>query len=208
MRLYRSCSDLPIYNFHKMMETGNYAYLTFKWDEHSEVKYNKEEVIKVWGGIYNEYCKITNNNKAIQFYRENQRLAFLHLKKEVGSRILTQIALREMKPKTLIGYIDALRNLGFKYEGNEKTHHKIKDLDRQLRAMNNQIELLSDSIEKMKSKGEAVPFSKEIVKVEQALGRNIVDPKITSTEKWVYLIEEIKELNEQRRKQLAKHGRK
>ncbi len=190
------------------METGNYAYLTMGWDEYSEVHYDKEEAIKVWGGIYNEYCTLTNNTKAIQFYRDNQRLAFLHLKKETGSRILTQIALREMKEKTLKGYIDALRNLGFKYDVYEKTPEKIKDLDRQLRAMNNQIDLLADSIEKMKAKGEAVSFSKEIVKVEQALGRNVVDPKTTSTEKWVYLIQEIRELNEQRRKQLSKYGRK
>ena len=190
------------------METGNYAYLTWEWDEYSEVHYNREEAIKVWGGIYNEYCSLTNNTKAIHFYRDNQRLAFLHLKKETGSRILTQIVIRDMKPSTLKGYIDALRNLGFKYDGYEKAHEKIKDLDRQLRAMNNQIELLSDSIEKRKTTGEAVPFEKEVVKVEQALGRNVVNPKTTSTEKWIYLIQEIREMNEQRRKQLAKHGRK
>ena len=53
---------------------------------------------------------------------------------------------------------------------------------------------------------EYVPFEKELVSVEQALGRNEVDPKKTSVTKWIFMIEKIKEIIEQQRKQSIKRN--
>lgn len=206
-RLYRSCEDLPIYNFHRFMQTSEHGYLVVGW-EYGEVKLDQEEVDRVWGGIYNEYCTLTSNNKAITYYRSVQRLMYLRTRKEIGARILIQISIRNMKPKIFIGYVDALRDWDFKYEGEKRDQNKIKDLGRQIRACDNEIGLLQDKLSRMVESGEGMPFEKELVKVEQALGRNAIDPRKTSVKKWVFLLDEIKEINQQRRKQMAKNRKR
>lgn len=190
------------------METGNYCFLVKDWNEENEIEINKEEALSIWGGIYNEYCKLTSNNKAIEYYRTSQSIAYLETRREVVGRILVQLTMRTMKPEIFKEYIETIRRFDFVYEGDLPDVKKLEDLSRQIRAANNEIELLKDTLQKLVSTGEGLPFEKELVKVEQALGRNIIDPRTTSVKKWVYLLEEIKEIVEQRRQQAAKNGRK
>lgn len=208
IKYYRSCEHLSIYRFHKIMETGNYCFLVKDWNEENEIEINKEEALSIWGGIYNEYCKLTSNNKAIEYYRTSQSIAYLETRREVVGRILVQLTMRTMKPEIFKEYIETIRRFDFVYEGDLPDVKKLEDLSRQIRAANNEIELLKDTLQKLVSTGEGLPFEKELVKVEQALGRNIIDPRTTSVKKWVYLLEEIKEIVEQRRQQAAKNGRK
>lgn len=207
VRYYRSCDELWIYNFHKIMSTGNYAYMVIGWDEYSEIEYDKEEAIKIFGGIYNEYCKLTANNNAIRYYRTVQRLSYLKMRREVAARILVQITMRKMKQKIFMGYIESLKSFGFKYEHEKWDLNGIESLSRQLRASANEIGLLENEIKEITTTGEYVPFEKEVVQVEQALGRNMIDPKSTTVAKWWYMIEQIREISEHRKKQMAKHGK-
>lgn len=201
LRYHRDCDSLSIASFTKIMETGEYRYLIMSWDGISELKYDRDEAARIWSGIYNEYCELTSNNRAIHYYKDAQRLVYLETRKYIGERFLVQLAIRQMKKKTQDEYVSRLRDLRFTWSDQWDKRKNIDDLSRQIRAAENEIGLLSDSLKKMSSNEETMPFEKQLVKVEQALGRNVVDPWKTSVKKWVFLLQEIKEINESRRKQ-------
>lgn len=204
IRFYFSCDDLPIYHFHKIMETGNYCYMVTSWDEQSEIKFDRDKAVERWGQIYNEYCKLTSNNRAIMYYRKAQELIFLETRNEVCGKMMVQMSMRNMKHEIFLDYINVLRSFKIPYEKDVKDLKCMENAARFLKASKNNIDLLRDELEKMVEKGEHTPFEKELVSVEQALGRNEVDPRKTSVTKWVFMIEKIKEMVEQQRKQAAK----
>ncbi len=204
LSFYFSCDDFPIWNFHKIMETSDYSYLVVDWDGIEVLPIDREKAVVRWGQIYNEYCRLTSNNKAITYYRNSQRLLWLETRSEVCGKMLVQMAMRVMRPEMFLEYIKVLRNFQIPYEKDVRDVKLIEDAVRFLKATKNQIDLLRDEIKKMIKTEEYVPFEKELVSVEQALGRNEVDPKKTSVTKWIFMIEKIKEIIEQQRKQSLK----
>lgn len=206
VKFYFSCNDFPIYNFHKLMETSDYSYLVVDWDESEKIEINRELAVERWGQIYNEYCKLTSNNKALMYYKNAQRLIFLETRQEVCGKMLVQMAMRKMREEMFLEYIKVLRNFQIPYEKDVMDIQCMNNALSFLKGAKNQIELLRNEIEQMVEKGEHVPFEKELVSVEQALGRNEIDPKKTSVKKWIYLIEQIKEMVEQKRKSMAKRN--
>jgi hypothetical protein len=204
LRFYFSCDDLPIWNFHKIMETSNYSYLVIDWDGFEKLTIDQEKAVERWGQIYNEYCRLTSNNKAIAYYRNRQRLLWLETRFVVCGKMLVQMAMRNMRAEMFLGYINVLRDFKVPYPKDVKDIECIENAGRFLKATKNQIELLRDEIEKMTETGEYVPFEKEVVDVEHALGKNEIDTKKTSVSKWIQLINKIKEIVEQQRKQSLK----
>lgn len=201
MRFYRNCSELYIYHFHKIMETSDYSYLVREWDEESPIEFSESERLeaaKIWGGIYNEYCGLTENNKALRYYSLSKRLLYLETRREVCGRLLTQMVMRKMERKTFKAYADQLREWELPYQGDKFDIAQLEEMDRHLRASENEIGLKRDELEKMKSSGEAMPLEKQVVQVEQALGRNLIDTRKTTVVKWVYLMDEVKSVTEAR----------
>ena len=204
IRFYFSCDDLPIFNFHKIMETSDYSYLVVGWNEYDKLTIDRDKAVEKWGQIYNDYCKLTSNNKAIAYYRNSQRLLFLETRQEVCGKMLVQMAMRDMRPEMFLKYIEVLRSFDIPYSTDEKNLRDMEDAVMFLKASKNNIELLRHEIKTMVETGEHIPFEKELVSVEQALGRNEVDPRKTSVKKWVYMIEEIKRMAENQMKQKNK----
>jgi len=207
IRFFRNCEELSIYAFHKIMEKSDYSYLVRGWDEYSEIKFDREEAVKIWGGIYNEYSKLTSNNKIIRFYALTKKLIYLETRKEIGGRLLSQLILREMDKETFGEYVQALKDWGFPYSKKERNLDELEKMSRLLRAADNEIAITKEKIKDMREVSEEIPFEKQVVKLEQALGRNSVNPRETSVKKWVYMMQEISEINEQRRLQAQKNKR-
>ena len=204
LRFYFSCDDFPIWNFHKIMETSDYSYLVIDWDGFEKLDIDQEKASERWGQIYNEYCRLTQNNKAITYYRNRQRLMWLETRVVVCGKMLVQMSMRNMREEMFFEYIKVLRNFEVPYPKDVKDIKCIEDAGRFLKATKNQIELLRDEIKKMSEIGEYVPFEKELVDVEHALGKNEINPRTTSVSKWIQLINKIKEIVEQQRKQSLK----
>lgn len=200
VRFYLSCDNLPIYHFHKIMETSDYRYLIVSWDEYSKMEFDEQRVVEVWGSIYNEYCLLTSNNKALMYYKNRQKLMFLETRNEVCGKMIVQMAIRNMKKEMFLEYIKTLRNFKVPYEKDVKDVECLETASRFLKGSINEIELLRNEIENMVETGEHVPFEKEIISVEQSLGRNVIDPKTTSVKKWIFMIEKIREMAEEQRK--------
>ena len=173
------------------------------------IKFDRDEVAKIWAGLYHDYNVLTNNNKALQYYSLAKRLMYIETRKYVGKIIHSQMSMRKMKPKTLVAYVERLKSFEFNYIGTTQNEESLKDLDRQIRACDNEIGLKRDELEKLKEKGAAaMTLEQQTVKVEQALGRNLVDPRKTSVTKWHYMMKEIQALSEARQKQEINRKRK
>lgn len=190
------------------METTDYSYLVKGWDEETSIKFTEDQrkqAVDIWAGIYNEYCKLTSNNKALLFYSTSKRLLYLETRKAIGAKLLTQLLMRDMDKETFLSYIETLRMWEFPYKGEEKTLEQLEEIGRMLRAADNEIGLKKDELKKMRETGEPIPLEKQVVQVEQALGRNLVDPRKTSVVKWVFLLGEVKSITEARLKQARKN---
>lgn len=189
------------------MEKSDYSYLVMGWDEYTDIKFDREEAVKIWGGIYNEYCKLTSNNKALRFYSLTHRLIYLETRKEIGRRLLSQLILRDMNKETFDEYIGALKDWDFPYSKEKRDIGELEKMSRLLRAADNEIGIIMAKLKDMKEVSEEIPFEKQVIKLEQALGRNSIDPRETSVKKWIYMMQEVKEINEQRLKQAQKNKR-
>lgn len=207
VKYIRSLDKLSIYAFHKIMQTSDYRFLIKEWDEESDVKFYRDEAAKIWAGLYNEYCTLSNNNNVLEYYRVAQRLMYCETRKFVGQTVLSQIAMRKMKSSVFEKYLEKLKSWGFNYISETRNEKAVKDLERQIRACDNEIGLKRDTLDKLRQKGEPMTLEEQTVKVEQALGRNMVDPRETSVLKWHYMMKEINAINDAKRKQMINQKR-
>lgn len=202
--LSSSCSDIMLWNFNKIIETGNYRYLIPDWDGIERIEINQEEAKKAWNKIYSEYCNLTLNNKAISYYKSVQKLIYFETRYEICSKLILEMLFREMTENVFLKYIKTLRTFDIPYNKDIKDVDCLEKASLFLKATKNQIELLSHEIKELSAGGEKISFEKEIVSAEQALGRNEIDPKKTSVTKWIYIIEKIKDKVQQQIKENAK----
>ena len=207
MRYYRKCSELSIYSFHKILETGDFRYLVWDWDEYADVKLSGAEEV-IWNELYQEYCKLTNDNRSLEYYKLKSRITYLETRLFVCMELFKQMLLRPMDKETFLKHIEEIRNWGFSYKKDYYDMDAMEKLDREIRFTQNGIDLKKDTLKSFEVTEDPVPLSKQVVMAEEALDKNTLDPKKISVEKWVYYMQRIKEKVTQRKKQLANRGRK
>ncbi len=151
---------------------------------------------------------MTNNNKAVQYSRKKGRLFNLETKRFVEGRLLLQLSVNDLDEDSQKVIIDEIREWKFDYAPNIKDTTAIENVLRLLRVQDNEIGLLKSSLKELEEKGDDIPLIKQVVKVEQLLGRTEIDPRKTSVEKWVYMMDEIKEITAQRLKEINKSRRR
>ena len=76
-RYYRNCDELSVYNFHKILETNDYSYLIVGFDGYDKLEFDEKKADELWGNIYEEYCKLTKNNKSLLYFSIFQELLYL-----------------------------------------------------------------------------------------------------------------------------------
>ena len=186
------------------METSDYSHLAKKPYKNFVVDKGREYLAEVWGNIYKEYCKLTNDNRALEYYRLKSDLIYLETRRQVGGKLFTQIAMRNMPREVFMKYIEELRSWGFKYKKNRKVLVDMEDLGRQIKATGNRISMNQAKLKSFETGSNPVPLGKQVLKVERALGKDTVDPENTSVVRWIYMIEEIRQINDENRKKAAK----
>lgn len=204
MTYHISCATLSIGAFHKIMETGDLCFLAKEPYKNFVIDIGRERLSEVWANIYKEYCEMTNDNRALEYYRLKSELLYLETRRHIASKILVQITMRNMARPVFMEYIKELRSWGFKYKKDRKVVSELQDLSNQIKFAANRINLTKAKLESFKDTKKAMDIEKQVLKVEQALGKNMIDPWQTSVKRWVAMMEQISELNQEREKRNRK----
>lgn len=206
--VYKGCSDLPIYNFYKIIETKNFSYLYVHWDEYEEDIKEHEDDDKLWRNIYNDYCKLTNDNKTLLYYDLILEISWFKSRIQVVTKLLNQLMSGEKTNERVSMYVEEINKWKFSIDKSRPLVDEVQKVLRGLNISQNKIRLKEQEVENLRlsdEEKEDVAFMKQLVQLERSSGRNEIDPKKTSVEKWVAIILDTKELQEQKAKA---HGRK
>lgn len=200
-KFFKDCSDLFIYNFNEVVENNNYMWLVVGYDGYDDIKdFDVEIARELWNGIYNQYCKLSDNTTAILYYQTLTELGYLKVRKHHVNILLDQLSMGKTDEITAM-YIDALSRWRFYINKRNPLEMELKKMQRQLRAANNKIGLMEDELKQMRE-DDAEPMSlvKQAVRIEQTLNRNNIDTRKTTVEKWLAMYDEVKLINEMRSK--------
>lgn len=192
-RLSTSCSNIMIYNFDKCSETKDFRWMVIGWDGFDEVEFDEIEAEKNWHDIYDEYAILSDDNKTILYYRtlielNNLKAAFY----VTGELIRLLPTLRSEESMNL--FLDELAAYKFKTNRKDSFSSQIKQAEQMHRFFNNKVGLKQNELDLLKGDDvEKVPLMKQVVRLERALKRDLIDPKTTSVEKWQFLMDELKQ---------------
>jgi hypothetical protein len=201
-RYYRNCDELSVYNFHKVLETNNYSYLIVGFDDYKEVKFDEKEADELWGNIYEEYCRLTKNNKSLLYFAIFQELLYLRTRYQVARILLMQLSNSNNKEEFVLDCIERLREWKYKIDKEKPLKDELARMIHQLKVSENKIQIKQSELEDLKvDEGEKLSLIEQNVKLELALGKNKINTKKTSVSEHVALFNEVHLLNEARRKQ-------
>jgi hypothetical protein len=201
-RYYRNCDEISVYNFYKVLETNNYAYLIVDYDDYQEVDFNEKEANELWISIYEEYCKLTEDNKSLLYFAVFQELLYLRTRFEVATILLRELSNGIKDDSARLNYIDSLRTWKYKINVDKPLEDELDRMVAQLKVSANKINIKQAELDELKvDDSEKLSLIEQTVKLEQALGRNEIDLKRTVVSKYIALFKEVKLLNEARKKQ-------
>ena len=201
-RYYRNCDEISVYNFYKVLETNNYAYLIVGYDDYQKVDFDDKEANEVWVSIYEEYCKLTEDNKSLLYFAVFQELLYLRTRFEVATTLLRQLSNGIKDDIVRLKYINSLRTWKYKIDKEKPLEDELDRMVAQLKVSTNKINIKQAELDELKvDDSEKLSLIEQTVKLEQALGRNEIDLKRTVVSKYIALFKEVKLLNEARKKQ-------
>lgn len=201
-RYYRNCDELSVYNFYKVLETNNYSYLIVGFDDYDPIEINEKEADELWGSIYEEYCKLTKNNKSLLYFVIFQELLYLKTRYQVARILLMQLSNDNNSEEFVLDCIERLREWKYKINKEKPLKDELKRMIHQLKVSENKIQIKKSELEDLNvDEGEKLSLIEQNVKLELALGKNEINTKTTSVSKYIALFNEVKILNEARNKQ-------
>lgn len=201
---YSDLSELSIYLFHKVLETNDPTHLI---KEQGAEPMEESELAELWSNLYSDYCKLCEDNKSLLYFSVASELLYLETRFQVVQLLLNQIVACLGIPEAVELYIIELRQWGYKIDKTKSLSGELSRMYTQLKQSQNKITLKRNELDTFKSdEEEPMTLTQQVVKLEQALGRNEIDPKKTSVEKWVMLMKEVKEISDARKK--INNGRK
>lgn len=205
---FRSCDDISLYNFHKVLETDNYAFMVIGYDGYDDIDFDEQTAKSHWGQIYNEYCKLSEDNKSILYFSVASELMYLETRYLLGAEFLKHLVKHLNEPVIVSMCIEELKKWKFVIDKDKDLDKEIQQGFKNLKGSKNKINLKKSELEQFKpDEGEGMSLTEQIVKMEQALGRNEIDPKTTVVSKWIAMNKELKLENEAKRK-AYRNGRK
>lgn len=206
---FRDCESMPLYNFHKVLETDNYAFMVSGYEGEEEFSFDEQVAKSHWGNIYNEYCKLSEDNKSLMYFSVASELVYLETRFLLGSEFLKHLVSHLKEPTIVSMCIEELKKWKFVINKDKDLDKEIQRAFKALKGSKNKINLKRSELEKFKPDDdeESMTLVEQIVKMEQALGRNEIDPKKVSVAKWVAMNKELKAENEAKRKAYRNNGR-
>lgn len=200
-KYYRSLDEISIYVFHKIMETQDYSLLLIA-GEHDDKIANE-----VWENLYTEYCKLSGDNSSLMYFAVYSELLYLETRFAIASKVLKQLIDCIDLPEVVEIYIDTLREWNYKINRKKPLKSEIERMLKQLKLSQNKIRLKKDELETYKPDDDSEPMTltQQAVKLAQGLGKDKINTKTTMVDEWIFLIKELKEINEAKKKANNKH---
>lgn len=204
-RYYKSCSDLPIYNFDKILGTQDLRYLIIGWDEEKDVKLDEGfDALRRWLSIHSEYSSLINDNTSFVFFQLKDEIMRMQTRIYFVEALALQVATRDMPEDVSVRYMEEISKWGVPINPKGDYKVELRKAAKTMRGAKMKLRLKRDALKKIEKDNEGSSnLIKQVVKLEQGLSRNNIDPKKTSVEKWVYLTQELKEMAQARRKSVA-----
>lgn len=205
MRYYRNCNEINIYSFDKLSRGGDFRYMVYGWDEYEELDIDQNKARGYWTEIYEEYCKLTNDNVSLMYYDLIGELNYLETRRTVATTLLNQIMTKEKSPKMFLAYIDELAEWGYPIDVTKDITSEYNKVIKAIKFSQNKINAKKASIKELKEgmTTESMSIIEQGVSLELALEKNDIDLKKTSVNKWLMLIKKAKERNERLKKRVA-----
>ena len=188
MMLYLGSSDLPIYHFNQIQETGNLAYLVMEWNGRGTIKI-PEEASKLWDLILEVWHEKTANNESSLYYQLYNEVDYLEKR-----LMILEVLINGINEKNKEEYGSEIIAWGYQLNLNAKIKPQFKGLKRQIRASKSSLSIKNNQLELMTNK-KGMSLLKQKIKLERALGIKI-DLKTTPIDEWLELFNEATELTE------------
>lgn len=173
------------------MEGQTHA-LTIGWDEYSpQVKDFPDDLARNrWQSIYNQYCILTENNKALTYYRLVMEINYYETRYVITAAIIDALSRRSIKEV----FYDEMKAWRYKVNRSLSDDKLLHSLKKQFAGAKNTIELKRNELAQIKvNQEEGQSLIQQVVDLEGVLQRNEIDPKTTSVEKWVQLQNQARE---------------
>lgn len=203
MDFFLGIEDMPIYNFDKVLKSGNLSYMVVGWNERKELNLTQDQEKKLnnqWGVIYNVYCERTANNEALNYYQIVSEVSYLEMR---YSSIISLVECLCEAYKKEIGLRLNKWGIPFNIEGS--IDKQLPQLQRQLRIAKQNLKLKTRKMNSLKGDDDEEKTSvlAQYLRIEKITGIK-VDIRKDSVEKGIELHELAKETISQ---QKAANGR-
>jgi len=197
---YRNCDEIPIENFHKILNDKNYGWMFVGYDGFEDVDV-PESILNAWEDIYNEFIVISDDQTLTLYYELVNDVLYLSRRYEIVLELLKTLAKGQISESLKQDYILELRQWGFKIDKNKDLSKELDKKIRQLRASENRINLKKFELENLTGESKkSMSLVEQTVRLEQGLDRDLIDTKKTSASKWVFLLKVLEETNNLKRK--------
>jgi len=191
IKYYKSCDELPMFNWEKLKQTGDLNWLCVEFDGYNHIKAD-EKAKGVYEDILDEYSKLSKNNQAIQYY--DLLIDISDAQSRIGFATIFIMRLNEnptMPEATKKGMIEELRQRRFYINESRPLHSELKRIDRQLGQAQMKLNaLIKEKEQKEKATGKATPILKVKQRVENIIKRSLDFKKISVSE-WIYILEDL-----------------
>jgi hypothetical protein len=173
------------------------------YDGYNEVKFDEKEAEKVWIDIYEDYFRLIQDNKTLIIIETTQELMYLRARKEYAELMIFQ--LDKINENKRLECIKELREWNYKVNDKIPLDELIDSLNRQVLASENKINIKEQELKDLtKENGEKISLIQQTIKLELALGKNEIDTKRTTMEKFIGMIDEVKLIVQEKKKRNGK----
>lgn len=207
MKLYKSCSTLPINNFWQIIETEDLRFLIKKFDfENNKIKLSEENKIAlsyIWEEIYFEYSEITSNHKLKSTLKKQCLIqeweTIYYLVKECISLY------DKYENKEVLELINKLNHKSFKIDFEKPIAKQLNILDKKLKGLKNKIKIFKIKlVESTKQEKQEVKsdLERDALYLEKNLDlKRAIDVRKTPVKTWVRMLQ----LSKERQKEYGKN---
>lgn len=207
MRYAENCEQITVHSFYAIIEKDDFRYIIIGWDEYSELlEFDEEKARKNWNEIYNEYCKLSQDNQTLLFFELQCELIYLENRLFIGNELLNQLEKRKNSPEAIMIYGDALIKWKLRFKFENDVDSEIAKLRKDLVGSENKIRLKKNELEGLVNEDneEGMSLSRQLLKMSIALKKDKIDARKTSMVEYIDMLAEIKEINEIRSKNGSK----
>ncbi len=204
VHFYKGCSDISIFNFDEIAKTSNYSYMVIGYDGYNEVDFDETMAQELWKKIYNDFCKMGNDNTSLLYYELLDQLGYLKMRKLFVLALLNQLKFFKKPGSILKLYFQELAKWRYKIDPKNPLVDELAKMYQLVRINDNKIGMVESEIKILKDdEQEPMSLVMQAIKLAQGLGKENIDTKKTTVEHWLGLYEELRITNEHKRRNAA-----